>query len=166
MQSASIVLALCLLAKASADSSYGSSYGDMSEACQAAQAAVETANGDLVYTCLDANGDEIDGTCDMSTFDLPEETTAIQATGKCMSVNIDLTELFAEGDDDSAYEPEVTAGSDQCGTACTTAISTMETSGCVSADDSANVELMKINAACDSATMAGAALALIAVALF
>lgn len=165
MQSASIVLALCLLAKASADSSYGSSSGDddMSEACQAAKAAFETANGDIVYTCLDSNGVELDGTCDISTFSFPDETASLQATGKCMAMNLDLAAMISEGDD---YEPEVTAGSDQCGTACTTAISTMETSGCVSAGDAAEAELVKINAACDSATMAGAALALIAVALF
>ena len=62
MQSASIVLALCLLAKASADqSSYGSGSGsDTTEACAAAQDEYDAAQGDTTYTCLDADGAELE----------------------------------------------------------------------------------------------------------
>ena len=95
-----IVLALCLLAKASADSSsYGS---DVSAACAAAQDEYTTAQGDMTTSCLDADGAELEGDCDIFAGALPEDTATIVMANNCMSASIDLEQAMADGDD---YEP-------------------------------------------------------------
>jgi hypothetical protein len=168
MQSASIVLALCLLAKASADSSsYGSGSGpDTTEACAAAQDEYDAAQGDTTYTCLDADGAELEGDCDISGGAIPEDTATIEMDNDCVSVSIDWAAMMG-GDE---VLPTVEAGPDACGEACTAAINGMSAECAVDEENAMDVAVAEDTAAivatCDSATMAGAALALIAVALF
>jgi len=182
MQSASIVLALCLLAKASAESSYASwlFVSDLSEACAAAYDAVLTANGENAFTCLDTDGNEVEP-CNGGEIDW-DNTATYTAAGKCTSLTMDLQEaetVTAAGGD---YVPMAGLGTDPCSEDCTSGIDAAA-SECTLDESWEGIDAASL-AACprdesgedpvdeeeativSSATMAGAAVALIAVAVF
>ena len=152
MKAASIVLALCLLAKASAEDG-GQDMGTSAE-CTAANVAYAEANGNGVMTCNDADGNEVEGTCEQGS--LPAGTASLTATSSCITVTYSLATAAATYSD----------GSDPCSGGCTSAVADMEKECDLDMDQPMIAAQTEIVSECSSATMAGAVLALIAVALF